>query len=462
MRVKSIPSKWLVESGARLDCSPYMAGGLEAKLIVNTARFKKQPLRSLTSGHKGGIYNGPMFRRNYVTSKEYGVPFLTSRTMLRADLSDVDLINKADATSNKLSFLKLKTGTSLISCSGSIGNMAYVRPEMDGMWSCQDIMKVEPDRSKIPPGYLYAFLSSKYGIPQIIAGTYGAIIQHIEPEHIAELSVPRLGPKTEREIHELVEKAAELRSVAAAARANVRRDIEEFLGWNAASLSEQRSRVLSSTLVSSRRLDPHYHSIKSENARRALGRNASGPELSALAESIFEPNRSARNKVDDHAFGIPFISSSQIFKLDQAEEFYIARNTPGLSAFLIGNTDVLIPRSGSLGGVIGRACLPLPKNHGAAGSDHLIRIRCPDVNIAYEIFAILSTTPGYYSALSTAFGSAIPSLDCELLGQLHISKLPKALKERVTTEIASTQEQYQEAVDLDLRAYELLQKAIEG
>ena len=55
-------------------------------------------------------------------------------------------------------------------------------------------MKVVPDPGRIPPGYLYAFLSSKYGVPQIVGGTYGAIIQHIEPQHIANLPVPRFGP----------------------------------------------------------------------------------------------------------------------------------------------------------------------------------------------------------------------------------------------------------------------------
>jgi type I restriction enzyme S subunit len=52
-------------------------------------------------------------------------------------------------------------------------------------------MRVVPDAEKIPPGYLYAYLSSKFGVPLVVGGTYGAIIQHIEPEHIANLPVPR-------------------------------------------------------------------------------------------------------------------------------------------------------------------------------------------------------------------------------------------------------------------------------
>ena len=140
-----------------------------------------------------GIYNGPMFRRNYVTDPEHGVPFLTSSGILLADLSTLPLLSKKDAHSSRLSYLRLREGMTLISCSGSIGRMAYTRPEMEGIWSSQDVLKVVPDPDHILPGYLYAFLSSKFGAPLVVGGTYGAIIQHIEPHHIANLPVPRLG-----------------------------------------------------------------------------------------------------------------------------------------------------------------------------------------------------------------------------------------------------------------------------
>jgi hypothetical protein len=90
--------------------------------------------------------------------------------------------------------------------------MAYTRPEMDGMWSSQDVLKVVPNPDRILPGYLYAFLSSKFGVPLVVGGTYGAIIQHIEPHHIANLPVPRLGDELEARVHRLIQEAAKLRS----------------------------------------------------------------------------------------------------------------------------------------------------------------------------------------------------------------------------------------------------------
>jgi type I restriction enzyme S subunit len=53
-------------------------------------------------------------------------------------------------------------------------------------------------------------LSSKFGVPLVVGGTYGAIIQHIEPEHIADLPVPRLGKEVEQRAHEFIVESANL------------------------------------------------------------------------------------------------------------------------------------------------------------------------------------------------------------------------------------------------------------
>lgn len=205
--IKIIPSTWLEKEGRRLDCGPYLSGAVEAKVLLENSFT--QPLLELTQGGLEGIYNGPQFVRNYVNDPRYGVPFLTTSSMLRADLSTLPFLRKKDAYSARLKHLEVKETMTLITCSGTIGRMAYSRGGMQGMWSNQDILKVVPDTEKLFPGYLYAYLFSRFGIPLVISGTYGAVIQHIEPQHIAELPVPRLGPLEER-CHELIQESAKL------------------------------------------------------------------------------------------------------------------------------------------------------------------------------------------------------------------------------------------------------------
>jgi type I restriction enzyme S subunit len=206
-----------------------MSGALEAKVLLEAMKARKDALRDVTLNGMAGIFNGPRFARSYVDDPKYGVPFLGSTDILNADLTSLPRLSKKQVAANPR--LVIRAGWTLITCSGTIGRMAYARPDMEGMAGSQHFMRVIPDPERVPPGYLYAFLSSKFGVPLVVGGTYGAIIQHIEPEHIADLPVPRLGKKIEATAHELIVEAAKLRDEAAAAQ---REAISRVQGWLAA------------------------------------------------------------------------------------------------------------------------------------------------------------------------------------------------------------------------------------
>lgn len=204
---------WLREQGLRMDAAPYLSGAFEARMLLERLPVRKDLLGDLTTGHNGGIFNGPQFRRVYVLDAEHGVPFMGSKDMLRSDFTDLPRLSKADATSAKLSYLQVKPGMTLISCSGFYaGRRAYVRPDMAGFWSSQDVLKVEADPRRIRAGYLYAFLAGRFGEALVKSSVYGSAIKHIEPHHITGLPVPRFDSVLEKEIHDLVEEAAALRA----------------------------------------------------------------------------------------------------------------------------------------------------------------------------------------------------------------------------------------------------------
>lgn len=412
-----VRSGWLDEGGRRLDCNPYMSGALEARDTLKQLKVRKDALSTLTKGHAGGIYNGPMFKRNYVDSAKYGVPFISSGSMLLSDLSTLPRLRRSDAESGRLSYLRLRPGMMMISCSGTIGRMTYVRPDMDGVWSSQDVLKVVPNPERIPSGYLYAFLSSRYGVPLVVSGTYGAIIQHIEPEHIAELPVPRFGQAFEQEVAEVIDAAATQRVAASKHRRAALELFQAKIGWSHHSGSIARAPMASALLG---RMDAFHYSPRVETGRASLAAHC-GIRLGDQVERVFEPNRGSRLKVTDPAFGVPFLSSSSVFELNPSAEYLVSRSlTPHLEGLLVSDCDVLIPRSGQLGGIIGRAVLPLPMNVGQAGSEHLVRVRCHSPQDAAYLWAVLASEPGYWALVGTAFGSSIPSLDSSLISDLTI------------------------------------------
>ncbi|SDJ28095.1 type I restriction enzyme, S subunit [Actinokineospora alba] len=204
-----VTSEWLADQSFRLDPSPYLSGALEARKLLERLP-NTVTLASVTRGFNGGIFNGPKFSRVYLDDNQHAVPFLGSTDMLEMDFTFLPKLSKGVAT--RLPYLEVQPGMTLVSCSGTIGRMAYVRPDMTGIWSSQHVMKVAPNPERISAGYLYSFLRSRYGVPMIASSAYGAIIQHIEPHHIADLPVPRFDVALEHEIHDLVEQSAELRA----------------------------------------------------------------------------------------------------------------------------------------------------------------------------------------------------------------------------------------------------------
>jgi len=112
-----VMSDWFADQGLRLDAAPYIGGSLESKKLLERLQGTV-PLASLTTGHNGGIFNGPIFRRVYLTDPEHSVPFLGTKDMMAADLTGLPRLRKSDAESASLSYLQLKPGMTLISCSG--------------------------------------------------------------------------------------------------------------------------------------------------------------------------------------------------------------------------------------------------------------------------------------------------------------------------------------------------------
>ena len=452
-----VMASWMREQGARLDAPPFLSGAIETRKLLEQLSVKKDPLRQLTLGGEEGIFHAGRIKRHWVTDPKHGIPFLSSTDILQADLSHLALISKRAVTENPK--LMIHKDWSLITRSGSIGRMAYTRPDMDGMACTEDVLRVVPDSGRILPGYLYAFLSSQFGLPLVIGGTYGAIIQHIEPYHIANLPVPRLGEELEASVHKLVQEAARQRSEARKLRHRVLTLVTEELDWHCQ--KDEARWAIAPSLLLAKRMDAFHHSRSIVAARRNLASHSTSTLLGSKVVEVFEPNRGSRKKVDDPAYGVPFLSSSEVFRLDPQGDYLISRHTPHFEKLLIGESDVFLPRSGQLGGIIGRSVLPLPGCYGYAASEHLVRVRCKTTEDALYVWAVLASEPGYLASIGTAFGSSIPSLDCVHLSELKVPWLGGAKRTTIKELAAEMIELLSLAVREDHHAVCIVESAID-
>ena len=173
MKDKLVPSVWLERGGRRLDCGPYLSGAVEARVLLDALPGTKKPLSGVTKDGIDGIFHAGRHSRTYVTDSEHGTPFLSSSDVLLADFTYADLISRKQAATTP-QFI-LREGMTLITRSGTIGRMAFARPDMDGIACSEHVLRVVPNPDEVVPGYLFAFLSSRFGIPLVVGGTYGSV-----------------------------------------------------------------------------------------------------------------------------------------------------------------------------------------------------------------------------------------------------------------------------------------------
>jgi len=467
-RARIVRSGWLEEGGRRLDCNPYMSGALEARDTLIALKAEKEPLKSLTAGHAGGIYNGPIFKRNYVESLEHGVPFITSGTMLLSELSTLPLLRRKDAESSRLSYLRLCTGMTMISCSGTIGRMCYVRPDMDGMWSSQDVLKVVPDETKIRPGYLFAFLSSKYGVSLVVSGTYGAIIQHIEAHHIAELPVPRFGSRKEDEIHNLVSRAADLRADATQKLADAQRLLFLALGEPSfptqdVSEKDRLTQVIQcSDIQRTMRMEGFFYNptaARIEKWAQSFGDKCK--TLGSIADVYDTPP--FKHIYVEEGHGVPFFTSGELFDLDRAASKFLSKTkTVNLQKYILEQDWVLLARSGQLGGIIGRPQYADSGLCGASTSDHVIRVVPHGVPGGYLFAYLYSMKVGYPLLTRTMTGHSIPALWPSQLKSLPVVLADAVEMGNISALVVAAFEEKVLATDLERQARMAVETAIGG
>lgn len=460
MRVKTIPSAWMRRDGRRFDCGPYMSGALEAKIRLEELPYRKDSLASLCVGGIDGIYHAGRESRTWVDDPAAGVPFLSSSSILASDLSGLPLISRRQVASNPR--FTLRRGWTLITRSGTIGRMVYARLDMDGLACSEHVMRVVPDAEKVAPGFVYAFLSSKFGVPLVTSGTYGSIIQSIEPQHIADLPVPRLGDKVEREAHRLVELAAANRTKAVQRLNASLAAVEELL--NAANLCSHPDASWSSVVASrlQSRCDAYYYSLKCEAARRAFD-GANVPEHRRLGDvaEVFIPGIFKRRYADDPTFGVPYITGGDVFQLAPTSDRFLMSRVAQDNELAIKKGMFLIQEAGQLGGLVGKSVFVGDHLDGYAVSNNMVRVTARDERDAGYLFALLSTNAGVTLIAREAAGSSIPHMDATRIRSLSLPWPEAAQRHEISRTVVDAIDLRDRAAEAEDEARALVERAIE-
>jgi type I restriction enzyme, S subunit len=466
MRVGGVSFQDVIAEGTRLTGAFHLSEDQLAVATVRRARTPTEPLHKLVRDR--GIFRGPIFSRRYVAGPEYGEPYVSAKDLMAADVQPSAYLSRSHG--KLLDTLRLREGMILVTCSGmNLGKAIWTRPELDGIVASHDLIRICPDSSAAPPGYLYAFLAGRYGHALIRKQIYGGHIKHIEPRHLANLPVPRLSEEVEARAHELVEKAARLRSEASTTLGEVKAEVEQEIGAPSVekfnkTTHDAESHIGISDIDASRRLDAFYYNKTAVDIERWVAGHTNGHWRLGEVAKVFDVPPFKHIYVSKDR-GVPFYTSGDLFRLERLANKYLSRTrTKNINKYAIMSGWVLLARSGQLGGIIGRAQFADSLLDDTLTSDHIIRIvPMDDLVPPGYLYAYLSTTSVGYTLLTrTMTGASVPALWPKYLNTVCIVKASMSFMKRVDSLVRQAFEQRVAAINFESVARTIVEHAIEA
>jgi len=458
MRIDTATAFDLQVGDLRMDASYHASPGLHASRLLKLSGVLTNRLDRVCQ--PGGIFIPGRFRRIYVDDPEHGYRWLSPSDMQKADLSGLGYVSRK--YTSDLDALRLHKGWILLSRSGTIGNLVYVRADMDGLIGSDDIIRIVPDPGQIPPGYLFAVLSSSLLVSLIQQKTYGAVIPHIEAHHVVDLPIPRLEPAQEAHVHQLIEQAAELRVQANQAIQQAREMVEQEVGFSTYSKKFDHAYTVDSARLdfhSPYRLDSFYYSGYCAEALRTL-QQYSGKiaQATAVGFSFYNPPLFKRMFAQD---GHPYMSGVDFYNLRPTTNRYLSTKQPNVDLYLVRRGTILMQNAGQRYGLITTPMMVTKYLDGVAVTSDVIRVNHPDLIENGYICALFGSGFGRRLALRYSYGTSIPRLDVPEFSKIRIPWPASNLRRLIGQMVVEAYEKLERANELEDQTQELLSVSLQ-
>lgn len=463
----SLPISRAINNEHRLDVSAYNADAMKALLKVKQYKHGSIPLLGKGGIVKSAYYPG-RYKRIY-SNEQDGVPFYLPSQLEEIYPQPTKFI--APQTAKKLANDYIKANLLLMSRSGTIGKSTISSRSTVGKLFSDDVIRISFNNI-YDLGYTYTFLNTFEGLNLLRSNNYGAVIDHIEPEHLRNIIIPNAPIELRQEIHNLIMQSFELRD-----RSNELIDNAQKLLFHELSLpplSEIEPKQYSTndkfrciSISASRldgRLDVSYHVPEVEEIIDILHHNASrvlkikDPEIS---KCIILPGRFKRVYVDK-IHGVPFFGGKQLLQLTPSNVKYLSRthHAKRIEQQLTVHENMCVI---SCSGTIGKVNI-VPKHwDGWTLSQHVIRIMPSSNDIAGYIYAWLSSPYCKMLILRNSYGAVIDELSDDQIGNVRIPILKDTKKiQRINEDVLLANHLRYEAVQKEKEALALMQKILDN
>jgi type I restriction enzyme S subunit len=462
----TVPSEAVLQSGCRLEGSYYGSDGYRAARSLFRSGFELNELGT----HAIVRWFGP-FSRTYVTDPARGIAFLSSSQIMEAKLEPEKYISTA--LTRDLARLLVKDGMILVSCSGTIGNVALCTSDFDGVAVSQHAIRVIP-RDQESLGSLYAFLQSPAGQFLVKRSKSGSVVESIYENDVSTLLIPQLPRRLREHLTNVVREVSRLRVDANAllkmAEAAVQHqcDLPDLATLESSVKADSLSNACvfktpsetayrGGNLFGSVRLDATYYDPVAANLR-GLILNSGGRELKEVVSNVRRSAMRSRVYVDQASQGVPLIGGKQMMQTRPSDINYISKAlTRGLERERVHRGWTLVTCSGTLG----RVQFVHRNFEEAVPSEHCMRI-VPNEQEAKAgfIYAFLASPYGKVQFSQRAYGSVIPELRDFQFNSIAIS-VPPDRGEEIHRMVVNAFDHRADALALENEAIRLFEAAVE-
>lgn len=465
------PIKWtsvnvqeVIDSDYRLGASMYSNDGRQArKDLIEKCKWDTVYL----CGENGlaTAYYGTRFRRIYVDKSAFPI----YQPAQINELYPKPSAYISHSTQTDIDALRVKKGQILVTCSGTIGNCTYVRNTLDNLIFSHDVIRIEPKKYN---GFIYAFLKSKTGFSIMNTNNYGAVIEHIEPEHLNHIPIPNPPPILKQEIHDLIEASFRLRDESNELMDTAQDLLKKALQLPSISTFHERAEqfdkmasVLNYSVSSSEvidRLDGSYYvpivkAIEQHIAKMA--REVAKVRDIQISQSVTLPGRFKRVYVEE-GHGVVFFGGKQLHELDPSNKKYlsIGQHKERIIGDLgVHTNSILITRSGTIGKVA-----IVPKHwKGWIPNEHIIRVVPIDDKIAGYLYAWLSSDYAYPLITRYIHGAVIDEINVEQVSEIVVPLLrDESTQRQINDTVLEANRKRTEAYNLEQKALRVLDEKV--
>lgn len=405
----------------RLEASVFNVEAKKAKTDIEQCKFELVSL----CGEDGiaNVYHRGRFKRIYVEKSDYPI-FQPSQI---TEICPKPYLFLSEYTLTDIPALRVRKNQILMTCSGTIGKCSIVTNNLNNQIFSHDLLRITA-KDVNDTGYIYAYLKSETGQLVLLTNNYGAVIQHIEPEHLYNFKIPYADKEIRQSINDKVLRSFELR------------DQSNNLIFEAENLLIDALKLMPLDRIKAEhyfqntdlknysvplnllddRLDASYHVPIAMSIMDILLDNASSILTignSEISKKIILPGRFKRIYVDEND-GTVFLGGKQIYELDPTNKKYLSVKKHGdriAKQLFLHENMIAITCSGTIGKVN-----IIPKHwENWTMSQHVLRVVAKNSDIAGYLYVWLNTDYARVLIERHIYGSVVDEID-----DTHLSKVP--------------------------------------